>query len=243
MSTGITGDSENSDNIGAITDTGDLSDNLFVLAGGNVINTVTFETAIKIFNELRMEYRGEYDMSDKTRLIPGDKSAQQILLHFINGGIIDGIKKKKEKEELIKFFGDDPIKINKLINLFKAKAKTTLPKFRTNWKNLFKDILNLKIPKNGETVVDDFMSYRLRKIKFKTPQKTTLFNELYEYNIKIWKLLYKNFFDGWERLKSSYMSLEKPEELPNLPSKQYLWHKFQFYGESIAYDSKEKKNR
>jgi len=211
-----------------ITDEGDPNDDQYTLK--DVINVRTFKDVIQKISECGMEYKNyKYDMDDKTRLVPGNEIAQGIILELINNG------ENISKIDLDKIIDNDPIKVKNLLNLFnERKKKGKLTKFKTNWENLFNDILKLKDSNNGETVVDNFMSYRLRGIKFKNAHKTDFFNELYEYNLKIWKILYNNSFDGQE-------SLKKESKIPKLPSRQYLWHKFEIYGENIAYDNKEKK--
>jgi hypothetical protein len=56
------------DDMGNILDIGEPTEHL-IIAGGNVINMLTFENAIKIFSKLRMEYKDEYNMSDKKQQI------------------------------------------------------------------------------------------------------------------------------------------------------------------------------
>jgi len=211
-----------------ITDEGDPNDDPYTLK--DVINVPTFKDVIQKISECGMEYKNyKYDMDDKTRLVPGNEIAQGIILELINNG------ENISKIDLDKIIDNDPIKVKNLLNLFnERKKKGKLTKFKTNWENLFNDILKLKDSNNGETVVDNFMSYRLRGIKFKNAHKTDFFNELYEYNLKIWKILYNNSFDGRG-------SLKKESKIPKLPSRQYLWHKFEIYGENIAYNSKEQK--
>jgi len=193
------------------------------------------------FNNVYSEFvknKMYYKMSNTETDIffPQDSETIKTILDIINNP--DNIN----KVSLSKIIYDEA-KIKNLLDIIKRKKELKRKIYlKDNYEYILKDIYALKSQDNGEVRVDldGFMSHKIYKLKYKNKTQQKFYDELYEYNLEIWKLIYKNYVSGWALQIAKTAKPAKPMTL--LPTRTYLLHKNSIFGEDFTYTKEQSTN-
>jgi len=193
-----------------------------------------FNSFINVYSKF-VEYKMYYKKSNTETDIffPQDSETIKTILDIINNP--DDIN----KDDLSKIIYDEA-KIKNLLDIIKRKKELKRKIYlKDNYEYILKDIYALKSKDNGEVRVDldGFMSHKIYKLKYKNKTQQKFYDELYEYNLEIWKLIYKNYVSGWA---SQIAKTEKT--ISPLPTRTYLLHKNSIFGEDFTYTKEQSTN-
>jgi len=186
----------------------------------------SFKNVYSKFVEYKMYYKKSNTETETDIFFPHDSKTIKTILDIINN------PEYINKDDLSKIIYDEA-KIQDLLEVIKRKKELKRKIYlKDNYEYILKDIYALKSKGNGEVPVDldGFMSHKIYKLKYKNETQQKFYDELYEYNLEIWKLIYKNYVSGWTSQIAKTAKTMTP-----LPTRTYLLHKNSIFGEDFTY--------